>query len=202
MTSPLGHPCPHSLQQACSQPCRLLLQSSLRHTTIRHNHPRQLRMEATGAIRDSGEITSMERRRLKEGEHAIIYRRSHEFHEVVDQRITPAPIRMEEATRQIEANGGERLTRLPFKDGVGVVEDRFGEIYDMACCLMKEVHAALRRSPPPGPAAKRPQTVVAWARHHTSRHGCSRRLCRDRRSRLTPSGVAPVSRVDQSSATP
>jgi hypothetical protein len=62
----------------------------------------------------------MEHHRLQEGEHAIIYCRTCQLHKVIDQRIAAATIRMEEAARQIEPGCGERLTRLPFADGVTV----------------------------------------------------------------------------------
>jgi hypothetical protein len=56
----------------------------------------------------------MERRRLSEVEHAIIHRWPRQLHEVIEQRIPAAPIRMQETTRQIEASGRGRLTWMPY----------------------------------------------------------------------------------------
>jgi hypothetical protein len=75
----------------------------------------------------------MEGHRLQEREHAIVHCRTGQLHEVVDQRITPPTISMQEAARQVEARRRERLTCLPFEDGVGVVEDGVGRIDCMAC---------------------------------------------------------------------
>ena len=48
-------------------------------------------------------------------------------------------ISMQKPTRQIKPSGGERMTDLPFEDGIGVVEDDVGGIHSMAsCCLMEE----------------------------------------------------------------
>jgi hypothetical protein len=38
---------------------------------------------------------------------------------------------MQEAAGQIEAGGGQRLTRLPLEDGISVVESRIGRIHWM-----------------------------------------------------------------------
>ena len=61
----------------------------------------------------------MERCRLQEGEDTGIYRWPSQFHHVIDKRISSTTIGMQEAARQIESSGGERLTRLPFEDGTG-----------------------------------------------------------------------------------
>jgi hypothetical protein len=45
--------------------------------------------------------------RLQKVEHTIIHRWTLNIHEVIDQCVTTAPIRMEEPARQIEAGGGE-----------------------------------------------------------------------------------------------
>jgi hypothetical protein len=81
----------------------------------------------------------MEGRRLQEAQHAIIYCRPRQLHEVIDQSITPSSVRMQEAARRIKASARERLTGLPFEDGIGVVQDGVGGIYGVACRrLMRE----------------------------------------------------------------
>jgi hypothetical protein len=81
-----------SPEQTGAEPRRVLGQLPLR----------QLRMQPTRAIRDAGEVSGMKRRRLKEAEHPVIHRRTRELHQVIDQRIAPSAIRMQEAACQIK----------------------------------------------------------------------------------------------------
>jgi hypothetical protein len=74
------------------------------------------------------EISAMKDRRAQEGKDARVNRWSSQFHEVIDKRIAAPPIGVEEAARQIEASGGERLSHLTFQEGIGVVEDGIGQI--------------------------------------------------------------------------
>ena len=81
------------------QPQRLYVNALLRRPTCRHHRPRQVGMQPTRAIRDTGEVPAMERRRLQEAENAVIHRRTRQLHQVIDERLAAKAIRMEEAAR-------------------------------------------------------------------------------------------------------